>query len=147
MLITKDANSDVEYPIAEPEPYVVAQYVEYTPPPPPPPRPVVFGHSWGIIHINNGVDIANRCGTPIHSYAEGRITRAWYGYNGGWGNYVTMSHPDGTETLYAHLSEIQVSKGQYIEEGFRTGLMGTTGRSTGCHLHFEVHGAPNPYAR
>jgi len=106
------------------------------------------GFNWGILHDRNGVDIANSCGTPVYAAAGGTITVADpSGWNGGFGKYIKIGHENGTETLYGHLSKILVSPNQAIEKGQKIGLMGTTGRSTGCHLHFEVHGARNPLAK
>ena len=106
------------------------------------------GKDWGIIHGRNGVDIANAQGTPILAAADGVITTSdGDGYNGGYGKYIKISHPNGTETLYGHMSKLLVSVGQTVSKGQKIGLMGTTGRSTGPHLHFEVHGARNPLAK
>lgn len=105
------------------------------------------GKNYGRIHSNNGVDISNKCGTPIYVSAEGTVNTSKGGWNGGYGTYVKVSHPNSTETLYAHLSSLGVSVGQSVDKGQFVGYMGTTGRSTGCHLHFEVHGATNPLAR
>jgi murein DD-endopeptidase MepM/ murein hydrolase activator NlpD len=107
-----------------------------------------FGYNWGRIHGRNGIDVANSCGTSINAAAEGIVTVADPdGYNGGFGKYVKISHPNGTETLYAHASKLFVGAGQAVGKGERIALMGTTGRSTGCHLHFEVHGAQNPLVK
>jgi len=106
------------------------------------------GYNWGKIHGRNGVDIANSCGTPIYTAAEGSVAIAEdAGWNGGYGRYIKIVHPNGTETLYAHLSKKYVVAGNYVTQGSLIGLIGTTGRSTGCHLHFEVHGAKNPYIK
>jgi murein DD-endopeptidase MepM/ murein hydrolase activator NlpD len=67
------------------------------------------------------------------------------GWNGGYGNYVVVDHPNGTQTLYAHLYKNIVWQGQKVVQGQVIGYLGTTGRSTGCHLHFEVRGAKNPF--
>lgn len=107
-----------------------------------------FGFNWGRIHGRNGVDMANSCGTPVYAAADGTVTIAdSTGYNGGFGKYIKISHPNGTETLYGHASKILVEVGQVVGKGDKIMLMGTTGRSTGCHLHFEVHGARNPLAK
>jgi len=107
-----------------------------------------YGFNWGIIHGRNGVDVANSCGTPISASAEGTVTLTKEsGWNGGFGKFIKISHANGTETLYAHLSKVLTSIGNYVAKGQTIGLMGTTGRSTGCHLHFEVHGARNPLAK
>ncbi len=107
-----------------------------------------FGFNWGRIHGRNGVDIANSCGTPVYAGADGKVTVADAdGYNGGFGKYIKISHANGTETLYAHSMKLLVGAGQVVGKGDKIMLMGTTGRSTGCHLHFEVHGARNPLAK
>lgn len=106
------------------------------------------GFNWGKIHGRNGVDIANSCGTTIYAAADGVVTIADdTGYNGGFGKYIKVSHANGTETVYAHASKLKVVAGDNVSKGQAIALMGTTGRSTGCHLHFEVHGAKNPLAR
>ena len=106
------------------------------------------GRNWGRIHGRNGVDIANSCGTPIFATADGTaaIVDA-VGWNGGFGKYVKLLHGNGSETLYAHTSKVLISAGQIVQRGQQIALMGTTGQSTGCHLHFEVHGAKNPLAK
>ena len=97
------------------------------------------------LHGRNGVDKANYCGTPVYAAADGSVTTAdAVGYNGGFGKFIKLAHLNGTETLYSHLSKITVVLGQTVAKGQLIGLMGSTGRSTGCHLHFEVHGARNP---
>jgi murein DD-endopeptidase MepM/ murein hydrolase activator NlpD len=107
-----------------------------------------FGFNWGRTHGRNGVDIANSCGTPVVAAADGRVTVAdATGWNGGFGQHIKISHANGTETLYAHASKLLVGVGQVVGKGDKIMLMGTTGRSTGCHLHFEVHGARNPMAK
>jgi murein DD-endopeptidase MepM/ murein hydrolase activator NlpD len=94
------------------------------------------------------VDIANSCGTPIYAAAEGTVAISdAVGYNGGFGKYIKLVHPNGTETLYAHNTKLLVSAGEYDQRGQMIALMGSTGRSTGCHLHFEVHGARNPLSK
>jgi LysM repeat protein len=106
------------------------------------------GYNWGRIHGRNGVDIANSCGTPIYAAAEGSVALAdGVGYNGGFGKYIKIIHPNGTETLYAHATKLLISAGEYAQRGQMIALMGSTGRSTGCHLHFEVHGARNPLVK
>ncbi len=107
-----------------------------------------IGYNWGRIHDRNGVDIANSCGTPIYAAADGNITLAKpSGWNGGFGKFIKLMHPNGVETLYAHMSALLANVGDYVTKGQQIGVMGTTGRSTGCHLHFEVHGAKNPLAK
>ena len=96
------------------------------------------------IHDNNAVDLAISKGTPIHAAASGTVLLARYGYNGGFGNVVIINHPNGTQTLYAHQSKLAVTSGENVSQGQVIGYVGSTGHSTGPHLHFEVHGAKNP---
>jgi len=105
------------------------------------------GRSWGRVHGSNGVDVAAACGTPIYAAAAGKIiTSDGVGYNGGYGKYIKIQHSNGVVTLYAHSSKLLVSEGEQVAQGQLIMLMGTTGRSTGCHLHWEVRGAKNPLA-
>ena len=105
------------------------------------------GRSWGKVHASNGVDVAASCGTPIYAAAAGKIILSdGVGYNGGYGKYIKIQHPNGVVTLYSHESKLLVSEGEQVSQGQLIGLMGTTGRSTGCHLHWEVRGAKNPLA-
>jgi murein DD-endopeptidase MepM/ murein hydrolase activator NlpD len=99
-----------------------------------------YGPRWGRMH--KGIDIAAPTGTPIHAAADGVVESA--GWNrGGYGNLVDIRHADGTLTRYAHNSKIIVSKGQRVEQGQRISLMGSTGFSTGPHLHFEIRKGGN----
>ena len=99
------------------------------------------------IHGYNGVDLGAPAGTPVYAAAGGSIIVArGSGYNGGYGTYLVVSHSNGTQTLYAHLSSLAVSGGS-VAQGDLIGYVGSTGRSTGNHLHFEVRGATNPFAR
>ncbi|WP_179228676.1 peptidoglycan DD-metalloendopeptidase family protein [Leptolyngbya ohadii] len=104
-----------------------------------------YGWRWGRMH--RGIDIANDVGTPIHAAADGVVEYA--GWNsGGYGNMVEIRHADGSMTRYAHLNRILVRSGQRIQQNGLIGEMGSTGFSTGPHLHFEVHlaaqGTVNP---
>lgn len=106
------------------------------------------GFNWGILHGRNGIDMANSCGTPIYAAAAGTVTTAdGVGYNGGFGKFIKIEHDNGTETLYGHARQLLVSIGETVSRGTLIAYMGTTGRSTGCHLHFEVHGARNPLSK
>lgn len=87
--------------------------------------------------MHGGVDYAAPVGTPIHATGDGRVVKA--GWQNGYGNTVVISHAFGIETLYAHMSRIRVKAGQTVSRGDRIGDMGSTGRSTGNHLHYEVH--------
>jgi len=93
-----------------------------------------FGPRWGRMH--SGADFAAARGTPIYSTADGVVTFA--GWGSGYGRLIKIQHEFGIETRYAHLSRIRVKRGQRVSRGQRIGDMGTTGRSTGVHLHYEV---------
>lgn len=109
-------------------------------------RPVVSAIRTTGLHGHNAVDLANRVGTSIRAAAAGTVIISRIGgWNGGYGNYVVISHPNGTQTLYAHLSSSFVSVGQTVAQGEQIALMGSTGKSTGPHLHFEIRGARNPF--
>lgn len=113
------------------------------------------GYNWGILHHYNAVDIANSCGTPVVASAEGlvipdeSISDSLGGWNGGYGNFVLIEHPfgDKVETRYAHLEKTFVQIGDYVKQGDEIGLMGESGEASGCHVHFEVIGARNPFAK
>ncbi len=84
-------------------------------------------------------------GAPILAAAPGTVIVAKSsGFNGGYGEMIIVQHDNGTQTLYAHLSSVKVSVGQQVDRGQVIGGMGSTGRSTGPHLHFEVRGAKTP---
>lgn len=95
------------------------------------------------LHAKNGVDIAAPTGTPIVAAAPGTVIFARTGRNGGYGYLTIISHPNGTETLYAHQSVILVHIGDKVSRGEIIGKVGSTGKSTGPHLHYEIHGARN----
>jgi len=109
------------------------------------------GWNWGKLHNYNAVDIANACGTSVYASAEGLVAEVYpSGWNGGYGRYIVVEHPNNTKTLYAHLEKAAVSVGDYISQGDVVGFIGNTGKTdgvTGCHLHFEVVGAKNPFAK
>lgn len=90
------------------------------------------------------IDIAASTGTPVVAADEGTIITAGWSIVG-YGYHVIISHPDGFSTLYAHLSQISVSYGDYVARGQRIGAVGSTGHSTGPHLHFEVHANGRTY--
>jgi murein DD-endopeptidase MepM/ murein hydrolase activator NlpD len=87
-------------------------------------------HNWAI-------DVPGSTGTPIFASDSGRIVEAQYGYNGGYGNTILIDHGNGFTTRYAHMSSLAVIGG-YVSRGQVIGYMGSTGRSTGSHLHFEI---------
>ncbi len=99
------------------------------------------------IHGWNGVDLGAPSGTPIYGAADGTVIVAKSGgWNGGYGSYVVISHSNGTQTLYAHMSSVSAVLGQSVGRGTIIGYVGRTGSATGPHLHFEVRGARNPFA-
>ncbi|WP_209125190.1 M23 family metallopeptidase [Alkalihalobacillus sp. BA299] len=93
------------------------------------------GNRWGRFH--KGIDIARPSNYNILAADNGTVISA--GWQGGYGNIVRINHNNGIETLYAHLSSIDVRAGQTIAKGQKVGVMGRTGNSTGIHLHFEVY--------
>lgn len=109
-------------------------------------RPIVGGVKTQGLHGYNGIDLGAPAGTEIMASAAGRvIVSKKGGWNGGYGNYVVIEHANGTQTLYAHNSDNIVSVGQTVVQGQVIGYVGSTGRSTGPHLHLEVRGAENPF--
>ncbi len=109
-------------------------------------RPIIGGRKTQGLHGYNGVDLASYLGAPIFAAASGQVIIAKnFGYNGGYGNYIVIAHGNGTQTLYGHLSALVAYEGKNVERGEMIGYMGSTGRSTGPHLHFEVRGAKNPF--
>ena len=89
------------------------------------------------VRQHKGVDIAAPKGTSVFAAAEGQVLRIGYDA-GGYGNFIELRHPNGMTTLYGHLSRVDVASGDEISPGGRIGLVGSTGYSTGPHLHFEV---------
>lgn len=113
------------------------------------------GWNWGELHDYNAVDIANTCGTTVRAAADGLVVpddtlgRGSSGWNNGYGLFVLVEHTNGTKTRYAHLSKINVDIGDFVSRGEEIGAIGNTGNThgpTGCHLHFEVYGARNPFS-
>ncbi len=139
--------TEITYPIVATQPSVVASYTispenirgYYA-------QPISGRLSQGI-HDVNAVDIAAPIGTTVHVAAAGMVIVANGNrkYNGGYGNYIVVSHQNGTQTLYAHLSEVTVALGEEVVQGQPIALSGNTGRTTGAHLHFEIRGAVNPW--
>jgi len=106
---------------------------------------VRFGSSFGmrfhpILHVmkmHTGVDLTARTGTPVYAAGDGIVIRADHASRG-YGNHVRIDHGFGYVTLYGHMSKLKVKKGQHVKRGDVIGLVGSTGRSTGPHLHYEV---------
>ena len=107
-------------------------------------RPLMVGRLTQGLHDHYAVDIGAPKGTPIYSSAPGKVLFARTGWNGGYGNLVIINDSNGTQTYYAHQYKIAVSAGERVDQGELIGYVGSTGHSTGPHLHFEVRGAPNP---
>lgn len=110
-------------------------------------RPLTGGVRSQGIHGYNGVDLAAPVGTPILASAAGEVMIAKSGgWNGGYGSYVVIQHPNGSQTLYAHASSLAVSAGDSVQQGQVIAYVGSTGKSTGSHVHFEIrNGIRNPF--
>jgi murein DD-endopeptidase MepM/ murein hydrolase activator NlpD len=107
------------------------------------PNPVGKGHAF-----HGGIDLGAPTGTPIHAVAAGTVIKATYDRT--YGNVVVINHHNGYRTLYAHASKLMVKAGQKVKAGQEIAKVGSTGRSTGAHLHFEIHRSgrqvdPGPY--
>ncbi|MBM5807670.1 MAG: M23 family metallopeptidase [Cyanobacteria bacterium M_surface_10_m2_179] len=104
-----------------------------------------YGWRWGRMH--KGIDVANNIGTPIVAARSGQVIKAGWD-DGGYGYLVEILHPDGSRSRYAHNSRVLVRPGDQVNQGAVISQMGSTGRSTGPHLHFEIlpagRGAMNP---
>ena len=97
-----------------------------------------FGLRWGGSDFHPGIDIANDYGTPIVAAASGTVTAA--GWNsGGYGNMVDIDHGNGIWTRYGHAEAVVVTVGETVQKGQLIAYMGSTGFSTGPHVHYEVH--------
>jgi murein DD-endopeptidase MepM/ murein hydrolase activator NlpD len=99
---------------------------------PRPDRPVA-----GVGAFHEGTDIAASCGTPVVAATGGTVVYA--AYNGSYGNWILIDHGNGVQTGYAHNSTMLVSVGQQVAVGETISTVGSTGASSGCHLHFETH--------
>jgi murein DD-endopeptidase MepM/ murein hydrolase activator NlpD len=110
-----------------------------------PVRTAAFTSSFGVrsdpfgrgAAMHAGIDLAGPVGTPIYATADGTVSEAGYN-NGGYGNLIKLDHGRGIETRYGHLSTFTVRAGERVKRGQMIGRMGSTGRSTGSHLHYEV---------
>jgi murein DD-endopeptidase MepM/ murein hydrolase activator NlpD len=104
-----------------------------------------YGWRWGRMH--KGIDVANNVGTPIVAARSGTVTFSGWD-DGGYGYLVKITHDDGSVTVYGHNSRLLVREGEEVQQGQTISQMGSTGRSTGPHLHFEIRppgqGAVNP---
>jgi len=102
-------------------------------------RPTTGILTQGYHGYHRAYDIASNASPPIYAAMSGKVVTAKTGtYGGGYGNYIIIQHDNGYKTLYAHFARVDVSQGQWVEQGQQVGIMGTTGRSSGIHLHLEV---------
>ncbi len=122
--------------------------------------PIVISQGWGpsdldgeppyqgFAHFHLGLDLARPAGTPVLAPADGVVVAtgspAGTGRYRGYGNFIVLAHQGAVETLYGHLEEVDVRAGDVVRTGQRIGLEGSTGYSSGPHLHFEVHAAGQP---
>ena len=97
-----------------------------------------YDPSCPTLHFHSGLDIGAPNGTPIAAADTGVVSLVNFGWGGGYGNYLVITHGNGYATLYAHLSAISVSVNQAVQRGQTIGAEGSTGNSTGPHLHFEI---------
>lgn len=86
---------------------------------------------------HRGVDVASKLNTPVYAVASGIVTKSYY--SNSYGHVVFIKHAEGYETVYAHLQKRLVQQGEEVEQGMIIGTLGSTGYSSGPHLHFEVH--------
>lgn len=109
-------------------------------------RPLLGGRKTQELHGHNGIDFGAPKGSSVLASASGRVILAKSGgYNGGYGSMIIIAHDGGIQTVYSHLSKVNVVIGQSVSQGQTIGAVGNTGKSTGPHLHFEVRGAKNPF--
>lgn len=101
--------------------------------------------SRGLQAHHHGVDLAAPAGTPIYAAASGNVLISRMGFNGGFGNYAVIQHSNGCKTLYAHMSKLATNPGEAVSQGEVIGYVGSTGHSTGNHLHIETPGCRNPF--
>ena len=109
-------------------------------------RPIKGGVKTQNIHGKNAVDLASTYGSAIYAAADGKVIISKQGgWNGGYGTYLVIKHPNGTQTLYSHNSRNLVKAGDYVKQGQIIATVGSSGKSTGPHVHFEIRGARNPF--
>ena len=122
--------------------------MEQTPSVAPARGPYSSGFGWrlhpilGVYQMHEGQDITGSVGTPVMATASGKVVEAEY--SSSYGNYVVLAHEGGIRTLYAHLSAFRCQVGRSVRRGEVIGLLGNTGRSTGPHVHYEVHVGGRP---
>jgi len=108
-------------------------------------KPLVNYHKTQGLHGHNGIDLGAPVGEPILAAASGKVVISRAGWNGGYGNYIVIQHDNGMQTVYGHASKLLVSEGDTVKQGQKIALVGSTGQSTGPHLHVEVRGGTNPF--
>lgn len=91
---------------------------------------------YNVVRMHNGVDLSTRCGTPVYAANDGTVTTSTYHYS--FGYYIDINHNNGYVTRYAHLQTLIAEQGEAVHMGQLIGKVGSTGDSTGCHLHYEV---------
>lgn len=91
----------------------------------------------GLRSFHNGIDLANKTGTPVKCIMDGRVSEV--GYSSIYGNYIIIVHDGGYQSLYGHLSKVYVKRGSNVPQGARIAAIGSTGRSTGPHLHLSIY--------
>lgn len=104
---------------------------------------VTSEYGWRGGEAHDGIDLRAPVGTPVHAAHEGRVLYAGDGIQG-YGILVVIKHPSGLATVYAHNSRLRVSRGQSVRRGQLIALSGSTGRSSGPHVHFEVRAGSRP---
>ena len=88
--------------------------------------------------FHNGIDLDRRSGRTLYAAGSGRVVKASRGWGGGYGNYIVIDHGSGFQTLYGHMASFSVSRGQWVNQGQVIGIMGSSGWSTGVHVHFTI---------
>lgn len=96
-----------------------------------------FGHT-SFENFHDGIDLDWGSGTTLFAAGSGKVVRASRGWGGGYGNNIVIDHGNGFQTLYGHMSSFSVSPGQWVNQGQVIGIMGSTGWSTGVHVHFKI---------
>jgi murein DD-endopeptidase MepM/ murein hydrolase activator NlpD len=108
-------------------------------------KPLVNYRKTQNLHGHNGIDLASKVGEPIMAAAAGEVLISRIGWNGGYGNYIVIQHNNGTQTVYGHANKLLVKEGEFVKQGQVIATVGSTGKSTGPHLHIEVRGGKNPF--
>jgi len=128
-VVTRPSSFDNVVPVSSPETPAGSGYLWPT-------DARIITQYFGLTH--NAIDIAGPIGTRIYATKAGKVITSQCGYNGGYGCYVKIDHGNGVISLYGHASKLLVNLGDYVTQGQNIMLMGSTGRSTGPHVHFEI---------